>query len=126
MVLALVVVIYPLLLLGPLVVFYPLLARTRRAADLENSALAMRYARLFHQRWGAHRGDDESLLGTSDLQSLADMQNSLSATQRMRLVPVTVNAAKTLLLAGALPFVPLLLTKYPLDTVLNMLLKAVT
>jgi hypothetical protein len=125
MVLALVVVIYPLLLLGPLVVFYPLLARTRRAADLENSALAMRYARLFHERWGPRRGPDEELLGTSDIQSLADMQNSLSATQRMRLVPVTVNATKTLLLAGALPFVPLLLTKYPLQTVLKMLLKAV-
>ena len=123
---ALVVVVYPVLLLGPLAVFYPMLRRARRTWDLENSALAMRYARLFHQRWGPNRGDDESLLGTGDLQSLADMQNSLSATQRMRLVPVTVNAAKTLLGAGAIPFVPLLLTKYPLDKVLDMLMKVAT
>jgi hypothetical protein len=123
MLLTLVVVIYPLLLLGPLVVFSPLLARTRRAFDLQNSALAMRYARLFHQRWGPNRGDDESLLGTSDLQSLADMQDSLSATQRMRLVPVTVNSAKALLLAGALPFVPLLLTRIPPQDILKMLFR---
>jgi len=122
-VLALVVVVYPLLLLGPLAVFYPLLARIRRAAELESNALAMRYVRLFHKKWGSDRGPDDELLGTSDIQSLADLQNSLSATQRMRLVPVTRNAAKALLLAGALPYVPLVLTKFPLKTVLSMLLK---
>jgi len=116
-------VVYPLLLLGPLAVFYPLLARIRRAAELESNALAMRYVRLFHQKWGSDRGPDDELLGTSDIQSLADLQNSLSATQRMRLVPVTRNAAKALLLAGALPYVPLVLTKFPLKTVLGMLLK---
>jgi hypothetical protein len=104
-------------------VFYPLLARVRRAAELEGNALAMRYVRLFHEKWNGGRGSDSELLGTSDIQSLADLQNSLSATQRMRLVPVTKNAAKALLLAGALPYVPLVLTKFPLKTVLGMLLK---
>jgi hypothetical protein len=122
-VLALVVVIYPLLLLGPLVVFFPLLARVRRAAELNGGALATRYVRLFHEKWGPDRGPDSELLGTPDIQSLSDLQNSLSATQRMRLVPVTRNSAKALLLAGALPYVPLILTKFPLQTVLKMLLR---
>ena len=90
---------------------------------LENGALAMRYVRLFHERWGADRGPDSELLGTPDIQSLADLQDGLSATQRMRLIPVTRNSAKALLLAGALPYVPLILTKFPLQTVLKMLLR---
>jgi len=124
-VLGLVVVVYPLLLLGPLVVFAPLLARIRRTAELNGNALSMRYVRLFHAKWGPDRGSDSELLGTSDIQSLADLQNALSATQRMRMVPVTRNAAKALLLAGALPYVPLVLTKFPVKTVLSMLLKVV-
>ena len=124
-VLGLVVVVYPLLLLGPLVVFAPLLARIRRTAELNGNALSMRYVRLFHAKWGPDRGSDSELLGTSDIQSLADLQNALSATQRMRMVPVTRNAAKALLLAGALPYVPLVLTKFPVKTVLGMLLKVV-
>jgi hypothetical protein len=123
MLLGLVVVVYPLLLLGPLVVFAGPLARARREAELEYGALAMRYTRLFHERWGPRRGSDESLLGSPDIQSLADLQDALSATQRMRLVPVTANSAKALLLAGALPFVPLLLTKIPPQTILRMLFK---
>ncbi|HEV8117215.1 MAG TPA: hypothetical protein VGQ32_01750 [Thermoanaerobaculia bacterium] len=121
--LVLVVVVYPLLLLGPLVVFYLPLARARRQAELQYGALATRYIRLFNERWGTSRGSDEELLGSSDIQSLADLQNSLSATQRMRLIPVTRNAAKSLLLAGALPFAPLLLTKIPPKELLNMLFK---
>jgi hypothetical protein len=124
-VLALVVVVYPLMLLGPLVVFAPLLARIRRTAELNGNALSMRYVRLFHAKWGPDRGPDSELLGTSDIQSLADLQNALSATQRLRMVPVTRNAAKALLLAGALPYVPLVLTKFPVKTVLSMLLKVV-
>jgi len=107
------------------VVFSPLVARIRRTAELNGNALAMRYVRLFHSKWGPDRGSDSELLGTSDIQSLADLQNSLSAGGRMRLVPVTRNAAKALLLAGALPYVPLVLTKFPVKTVLSMLLKVV-
>lgn len=40
----------------------------------------------------------------------------------MRLIPVTRNSAVTLLLAGALPLVPLT-AKIPLQTILKMLLK---
>jgi hypothetical protein len=122
-ILVLVVVIYPLLLLGPLAVFAPQLTRVRRRGELEATALGQRYVRLFHQRWGGGRGSDEDFLGSSDIQSLADSQNSLAAAMRMRILPVNKSDAVSIVLAGALPFVPLVLTKIPLETILKMLFK---
>lgn len=52
----------------------------------ESGRLASRYTRRFEERW--LRGDgsaDEELLGSGDIQVLADLGNSMSVVQEMRL-----------------------------------------
>lgn len=67
----------------------------------------------FDRKWvrgGAPEG--ESLVGSADIQSLADLANSFEVIQTMRLVPFGKEAVIQLVLAVALPIVPLLLTMF--------------
>jgi len=110
------------IVLGPLLVFSPQLERTKRTGLGEYGVLAAQYVRQFDLKWlraGAPR--DESLLGSSDLQSLADMNHSYGAVRNMRLAPFGRDAI--LLLAAFLlaPIAPLLLTLMPLEDLLKQL-----
>ena len=66
-------------------------------------------------------GVGEPILGTGDIQSLADLGNSYSIIQDMRVVPVTRQAMFQLAVATALPIAPLLLTLMPLEELLKRL-----
>ena len=110
----------------PLTVFAPQLARAKRTGLREYGTLAQRYGRDFDTKWlrgGA--GGDEPLLGHADIQSLADLGNSLSVVQSMRTIPVSKDAILQLAIATVAPIVPLLLTMMPLDELLKRLLGAI-
>ena len=77
--------------LGPLLVFSPKLEAAKRAGLREYGALAQRYVREFDRKWlrgGA--APDEPLVGSADIQSLADLGNSFDVVKEMRLVPFTL------------------------------------
>jgi hypothetical protein len=110
------------MVVGPLAVFAPQLARARRTGLGEYGTFAQRYVRDFDTKWlrgGA--GADEPLLGSGDIQSLADLGNSFSIIQEMRIVPITKQAILQLGSATLVPIVPLLLTLMPLEELLNKL-----
>ena len=117
----LLVVFMVLLVVGPLMVFAPQLSRARRTALNEYGTLAYRYVRDFDAKW--LRGGDagEPILGTGDIQSLADLGNSYSVIQDMRVVPVTKQAMFQLGVATVLPIAPLVLTLMPLEDLLKRL-----
>ncbi|KAF2990563.1 hypothetical protein MJC1_02325 [Methylocystis sp. MJC1] len=77
------------------------------------SVLAARYVGDFDRKWLSAPDQAEPLLGTADLQSLADLSNSVAIVRNMRLVPVSTRLLITVLVAASLPMVPLLLFKYP-------------
>jgi hypothetical protein len=113
-------------ILGPLLVFLPQLAATRRTGLLEYGILAERYAREFDHKW--LRGGvpaDEPLLGNPDIQSLADMGNSFMVINEMRFVPFTMQTVLHLAGTTLLPVAPLLLTIFPLEELLVRLLNIV-
>jgi hypothetical protein len=58
---------------------------------------------------------DEPLLGTADLQSLADLGNSFEIIRNMRPTPFGLYQALVLLASAVAPMVPLLLIVFPLD-----------
>ena len=64
---------------------------------------------------------DERLLGSGDIQSLADLGNSFEVVAGMRVVPVTKEAMFQLAMATVAPVVPLLLTMMPLEELLQKL-----
>ena len=112
--------------LGPLLLFAPHLAAARRIGLREYGALAQRYVREFDDKWlrgGVPAG--EPLVGSADIQSLADLGNTFEIIRGMSTVPVTRNTAIQLAVITLLPVAPLLLTMVSLDELLGHLLKVV-
>jgi hypothetical protein len=121
--LALTVAVLLFAVLGPLLVFIPQLARAKWTGLREYGVLAQRYVREFDHKWlrgGA--AADEPLVGSGDIQSLADLGNSFEVIRTMRLVPFTKETVLQLLVTTVAPVLPLMLTMIPLDELLRRLL----
>jgi hypothetical protein len=110
------------LIIGPLLVFAPQLAEAKRKGLREYGTLAERYVRQFDTKWlrGSQTGDDE-LLGSGDIQSLADLGNSYEVVRGMRFVPVTKDTVLQVGIATLAPIVPLALTMMPLEELFKTL-----
>lgn len=110
------------MVLGPLLVFAPQLWQTKLMGNREYGTLAQRYVREFDAKWlrgGAPA--DEPLVGSGDIQSLADLGNSLEVVRTMRIAPFTKEAILQLAAATLAPIVPLTLTMMPLEELLKKL-----
>ena len=119
-------VLTQVLFLGPLLVFTPAIARARRAGVRTYGALVSRYNRDFHEKWmeGSTPGG-EPLLGTADIQSLADIGNSYRFVDEMRLTAFSRTAVIELAVATALPGIPLLLLVVPMRDIIEAMVKVV-
>jgi hypothetical protein len=120
---AVMVVFVQCLIFLPLLLFTPQLAQAKRIGRREYGTLAERYVRDFDTKWlrgGAPAG--ESLLGSADIQSLADCGNSYQVIREMHNTPVTRELIMLMATATLVPLVPLLLTMMPLEEVLKKLL----
>ena len=119
----LLVIFLVFLVVGPLLVFAPQLARAKRTGLREYGTLAQGYVREFDAKWvHGKRPDEEPILGSGDIQSLADLGNAFAVVQGMRIVPVTTEALFQLAVATVAPIVPLVLTLMPLEDLLKKLL----
>jgi len=119
----LILVVYLLcVVLGPLLMFAPQLAETKRRGRREYGTLAQRYVRDFDVKWlrGGARAD-EPLVGSADIQSLADLGNCYEVVRTMRVVPFAKDAILQLAAATVAPLVPLLLTMMPLEELMKRL-----
>ena len=78
--------------------------------------------REFDAKWLRGGGaTDEQLLGSADIQSLADLANSLEVVRTMRVLPVTKELVLVVAATILVPIVPLTLTIMPLDELLKKL-----
>jgi len=113
-----------LLILGPLTMFTPQMERTRRKSSAEYGLLANRYVAGFEEKW-MRGGEPEmgDLLGSGDIQSLADLGNSYATVCEMRIVPFGMKDVTRLAAVTAAPLIPLTLTIFSLEEVLTRLLK---
>ena len=88
------------LIVGPLLMFVPRLSDARNAALGAYGKLGARYASDFERKWlHGETQANEALIGSSDIQSLADLGNSYTALKAMRIVPLDVSTV--IALAGA-------------------------
>lgn len=102
------------LFLAPLFIFSTKLWACRIKGLSDYMAFASRYVNGFDRKWlGNSPTSQEPLLGTADLQSLADLGNSIDVVRNMRWVPISLRLVKDIVLAALLPLMPLLLLKYP-------------
>jgi hypothetical protein len=106
----------------PLAAFVPQLARAKRMGRAEYGNLANRYMREFDSKWVRGRAPaEEPLIGSADIQSLADMGNSYSVVQEMAIYPISRNGLFQLVVLAAAPLLPLVLTIMPLEELLKRL-----
>ena len=116
-----------LLFIGPLIIFFPKLWVCRVTGLNEYMVMASHYVNLFDRKWV--RGENpsgESLLGTADLQSLADLNNSVNVIRGMRWIPAGLELIIALGSFAILPLLPLLLIKYPVDQLAVRLFQMLT
>jgi hypothetical protein len=114
-----------LLILGPLTVFTPRLARARRRGLGQYGTLATSYVTDFHDKWVRGGGEGEAILGTTDIQSLADLSNSYAIVREMRIVPFGFSHVARLAIIAGMPMLPLLLTIMPLHELVERLIKVI-
>lgn len=109
-----------LLILAPLFFFVTQLADAKVTGLREYDLFASRYVAEFRRKWiEGHAAKDEPLIGTADIQSLADLSNSFQVVQDMGLVPFGRATVIRLALFTALPLAPLTLTMIPIEQLID-------
>ena len=108
------------LFMAPLCMFTKQLWQCRITGMTEYMGMADRYVAAFDRKWIRDpTASGESQLGTSDLQSLADLTNSVNVVREMRLIPVGQRQLSILVAATIAPLLPLVLLKYPILQVMK-------
>ncbi|HSY99023.1 MAG TPA: hypothetical protein VK788_05980 [Terriglobales bacterium] len=117
---------FVLALLGPLLMFTPRMARTKRKGLAGYGLLAQRYVETFEQKWVVRDpAPSDELLGSGDIQSLADLGNSYAMVREMRPVPFGLEDIARLAAATAAPLLPLLLTIFSPEELIMRIIKVV-
>jgi len=117
------VAIMVLLMLAPLAVFTPRLARAKLAGLAEYGRLGSDYVKAFESKWIRGGASEAELLGTSDIQSLSDLGQSYAVVREMSVVPFALQDVGRLAVATAVPLLPLVLTVISVDELVMRLLK---
>jgi hypothetical protein len=112
---------------GPLIVFSPLMIQAKLRDWGKYGVLAANYTQAFDDKWVQRENfSREELLGSSDIQSLADLKNSYEGISQMRVLLPDRQTILVLLIAYVLPLAPLLATVIPLRQIVTELLKLLT
>jgi len=110
--------------LCPLLMFTRKLAAAKRRGLAEYGQIAQDYVDEFEQKWVGHSESGE-LLGSGDIQALADLGNSYSVVGEMRTLPVKLDDITRLVAATAAPFLPLLLTVFSFEELVLRIVKII-
>jgi hypothetical protein len=79
---------------------------------------------MFESKWlHGRRPAEEALLGSPDIQSLADLNNSYAVVRDMFIVPIDKRTLVGLAMATLLPMVPLLFLATPADELIKTVLR---
>ena len=107
----------------PLLVFMIPLSAAKRQGLREYGQFSRQYVDEFADKW--MRGSmpkGEALVGSADIQSLADLGNSFDKVRGMSIVPITRGAVIQLIIAALLPLLPLTLTLISFEELLKRII----
>ncbi|HRI04250.1 MAG TPA: hypothetical protein PLL77_10955 [Pyrinomonadaceae bacterium] len=110
--------------LGPLLVFLPGLVKAKWEALEVYGSLASHYVAGFDNKWiEGVNPNDEPLLGTGDIQSLADLSNSYAVLQSMHPVPFDLRDLLWLFGMSAVPLLPLAFFVFSFEELVDKLIQ---
>jgi hypothetical protein len=111
--------------LMPLMFFTIRLTRLKLTGLRQYGALGSQYAQGFQDKWiTSATPPGEPLLGTSDIQALADLNTSYWVVRDTKMTLVTLTVALAYITAVLLPMLPLLLLEIPADVLARAILRA--
>jgi hypothetical protein len=108
---------------APLLLLTPKLFRVKETGLREYGKLAAEYVKRFDRKWLRQEVPDHSLLGTEDIQALADLANSFDVVRRMKIVMIDRMALIGLSLPAILPMLMLWMTASSVDDILKAALR---
>jgi hypothetical protein len=97
------VIFFVLAVLGPLLMFTPKMAAAKRKGLADYGQIAQGYVDSFEEKWVLNTPPSEGLLGSGDIQSLADLNSSYEIVSDMRVVPFGLEDIARLVAATAAP-----------------------
>ena len=111
---------------GPILIFVPKLIALKQRGMLEYGILGSQYTQAFQRKWIAKGPPAEAaMLGSGDIQSLADLGNAFDTIRKMRIWPLEPSDFIAMAIPGVVPALPLLLAVMPLGEILGRLLKLI-
>jgi hypothetical protein len=113
-----VILFFIFVILGPLAMFTPRMYLAKRRGLADYASVAQDYVESFERKWVlGSPALSEKLLGSPDIQSLADLGNSYSMVRAMNLVPFGMQDITRLAVVTALPLLPLLFTIFSAEEI---------
>ena len=109
---------------GPLMVFIPVLRKTKKRGVYDYGTLANKLGRQFEDKWlypSRVIGDDA--LKVTDFSATTDLYGIVANVRKMNVFPIGIKSLNPLLIATLLPFVPVFLIAIPLKELLKQLAK---
>jgi hypothetical protein len=108
----------------PFLAFMKVLIIAKWTGLVQYGRFSNRYVQSFERKWMSRTTPDESMLGSGDIQSLADIGGSFERVDGMRTVPFDRKTVVVFAAAAAAPMLPLLLTVMPFKEMVKLLVKA--
>ena len=113
------VILCAILLMGPAMSLSGPLIRARRRGIFEYGRLGQAYVSQFDRKWVRGGAGDEPLLGTADIQSLADISNSMKVVRELSPIPFERRHLLLFAVCILVPAIPPLLLVMPLSEILG-------
>src|SRR6185369_3534474 len=111
-------------ILGPLSMFTPRMYLAKRRGLSDYASFAQDYVEGFERKWVLDRpAASEKLLGSPDIQSLADLGHSYGMVRAMNLVPFGLHDITRLAVATTAPLLPLLFTIFSAEEIVMRIAK---
>jgi len=113
-----------LIYIVPLLFFTKHLLNAKLVTLFEYSKLGLNYGTSFENKWIKKNMPDNSepLLGNADIQSLADMSNSVKMVQDQLIIPLRISTFIAFFVVLIIPYLPLLLLRFTSEEILQGIL----
>jgi hypothetical protein len=121
-----VILVVVTIIAAPLLVFVPVMKRLRAAATFNYGRLAAKFGRQVEEKWVSRREENRPEdLTVEDFSTTNDLYTMVGNVFKTKIVPVSVESLRDLMIVTAMPFLVVLLASFPVKTIFDALIKLV-